>query len=144
MKGIYILITYLEKNSEIVIGRLGKLTLKKGFYLYVGSAMNSLEGRIKRHFSVKKKVYWHIDYLLKNAKPLYVVIIETEENLECTLAKKLKERFIEINRFGSSDCLCVSHLFYSEDDPSEVLNNIKGLKPLTLFQDLPSLSAPEE
>ena len=69
MKGCYCLIINLDKNSEIRIGRkLGKIKFKKGTYVYVGSAMNSLESRLKRHLSDEKKMHWHIDYLLKESK----------------------------------------------------------------------------
>lgn len=56
MKGCYCLIIKLSNNSKIKIGKkLGKLDFTKGHYVYVGSAMNSLESRIKRHLSDEKK-----------------------------------------------------------------------------------------
>jgi len=54
MKGTYILVIDLRKNSEIQIGSLGYILFNRGFYFYVGSAMgtaNSLENRVKRHLS---------------------------------------------------------------------------------------------
>ena len=68
MKECYCLIINLEKNRKIKIGKkLGKIDFEKGFYVYVGSALNSLESRLNRHLSDEKKLHWHIDYLLKNA-----------------------------------------------------------------------------
>jgi len=67
MRGTYILVLRLTRNSSIKIGRLGKLRFCKGYYCYVGSALGkavNLENRIMRHFSKKKKKRWHIDYLL--------------------------------------------------------------------------------
>ena len=56
MKGYYCLIINLDNDSEIEIGkRLGKINFDKGYYVYVGSAMNSLEARLKRHLSDEKK-----------------------------------------------------------------------------------------
>lgn len=67
MKGSYCLIINVEKDTKIKIGKkLGIINFKKGCYVYVGSAMNSLESRVKRHLSDNKKKHWHIDYLLLN------------------------------------------------------------------------------
>ena len=67
MKGCYCLIIHVKKYSKIRIGaKLGYLEFKRGIYVYVGSAMNSLESRLNRHLSSKKKMHWHVDYLLKN------------------------------------------------------------------------------
>ena len=76
MKGSYCLIINVEKDTKIKIGKkLGIINFKKGCYVYVGSAMNSLESRVKRHLSDNKKKHWHIDYLtkqkLKNRKNIY-------------------------------------------------------------------------
>ena len=62
MIGIYVLLVELASATEIKIGKRHKLPFKKGFYAYIGSAFVSLEQRITRHFSTKKKLYWHIDY----------------------------------------------------------------------------------
>ena len=67
MKGTYCLIINVKKDVKIKIGKvLGEIEFKKGCYLYVGSAMNSLEKRVQRHLSKDKKKHWHIDYLLLN------------------------------------------------------------------------------
>ncbi|MGZ7049923.1 MAG: GIY-YIG nuclease family protein, partial [Methanobacterium sp.] len=60
----YCLLINLNVDSEISVGKLGKLNFKKGFYVYVGSALNSIDARIKRHLKNDKKLFWHIDYLL--------------------------------------------------------------------------------
>lgn len=63
----YCLIINIKKDTEIKIGKkLGFINFKKGCYVYVGSAMNCLESRVKRHLSDNKKKHWHIDYLLLN------------------------------------------------------------------------------
>jgi Uri superfamily endonuclease len=44
MKGCYCLIIKLNNDRTVKIGKkLGKIEFKKGYYVYVGSAMNSLE-----------------------------------------------------------------------------------------------------
>jgi len=46
MKGTYTLLIKVPKNIEVRIGRLGKINFNRGFYAYVGSALNCLEKRI--------------------------------------------------------------------------------------------------
>jgi len=123
-KGAYLLILYLPEDKEIEIGSLGKIKFKKGFYIYVGSAMNSLTDRVKRHLKKEKKFHWHIDYFLEHTKILFVVLIPSEEKIECKIAQTIKGD--KIKGFGCSDCKCESHLFYFEnfDKLIENLNNI--------------------
>jgi len=114
-KGIYLLICELRRNVEISVGRLGKFSFRKGFYVYVGSAMNGLDQRVARHLRKDKKMHWHIDYLLKKAKIIDIVLFETfDSNDECMTASKVAKFADEepIKSFGSSDCQCNTHLFY--------------------------------
>jgi Uri superfamily endonuclease len=120
MKGTYLLIIFLNKHVFINIGALGKIRFPKGFYVYVGSALgqsgsNTLENRVKRHLSSTKKLHWHIDYLLnaKSASFFRLYLIPSCIKLECLIADEIKllsNGFIK--KFGCSDCLCESHLFY--------------------------------
>jgi len=68
MKGIYCLVIDISSNINPKIGALGRVKLKRGTYVYVGSAQNNLKKRIQRHFSNNKKIRWHIDYLLASQK----------------------------------------------------------------------------
>jgi Uri superfamily endonuclease len=115
MNGIYLLLLQLDKSQQISIGRLGVQHFTKGFYAYVGSALNGLEARVNRHFNQNKKHHWHIDYLLDKAFIYEVVLIPVEEKLECTLAGALRKKLLYIRRFGSSDCLCPGHLFFANE-----------------------------
>lgn len=112
MKGCYCLIIDLENSSKIKIGKLGKIDFKNGNYVYVGSAMNYLESRIKRHLSSKKKLHWHIDYLLKKAEISDVIYNESTRKIECELSRYISSNAIGIENFGCSDCNCESHLYY--------------------------------
>ncbi len=114
MKGSYILIAGLNKNTRIKIGKLGLIGFSSGYYAYVGSGLNSLENRIKRHLRKNKKIYWHIDYLLKKAVIKEVFYKNTLKKEECKLAKELEKHFRSIKDFGCSDCKCRSHLFYDK------------------------------
>lgn len=110
MKGIYLLCIYVEKDINIKIGALGKINFKEGFYVYVGSAQNNLEKRIKRHLSKNKKIHWHIDYMLsnKNVKIYDVLYKKSDKSEECIIANNIEG--FKIKNFGSSDCKCYSHL----------------------------------
>ncbi len=113
MKGIYVLIIHLKMNRKISIGKLGLIEFKKGIYFYAGSAFNGIQARVKRHLKKNKKLFWHIDYFLKKADILGVLTIETNDRkAECKTAQNLKKCFSYIKNFGSSDCDCISHLFY--------------------------------
>ena len=132
MKGSYILVIFVQRNVDLIIGALGKITFKKGFYLYVGSAMGhsgatTLVNRVKRHISSSKnkKIHWHIDYLLndKNASICCIYLIPSLQDFECLIANELLSVSDDyINNFGSSDCKCKSHLLY--------FKNFKSLEEL--------------
>ena len=119
MKGTYILVINLHKKSRIRIGSLGYILFNKGFYFYVGSAMgrNLLLNRVKRHIlSNNKKLHWHIDYLLANSNSIInrLYLIPSSERWECIIANELMDITDGyVKDFGSSDCNCISHLFYS-------------------------------
>ena len=114
MKGSYVLLIYLDRDRNVHIGRLGKISFKKGFYTYIGSALNGLDQRIKRHIRKDKKVHWHIDFFLKYGKVIEVFYKEGQVSKECNIAKIFNEKLLSIPKFGSSDCRCMSHLFYGE------------------------------
>jgi len=104
------------KPSYLNVGRLGMVKIESGCYVYVGSAFNSLEARIRRHLSSDKKIHWRIDYLLAhdNVKIEDVIFALDERRLECLISKAL-ENPKSIKGFGCSDCNCKSHLHYYKD-----------------------------
>ena len=114
MKGCYCLIINLDETSEIEIGKLGKVNFNNGYYIYVGSAMNSLKARINRHLSYDKKIHWHIDYMLKNdnAEISEVIYNVSDKKIECMLSQLISQKSEGIENFGCSDCNCESHLYY--------------------------------
>ncbi len=116
MKGSYCLIIEVLKDCEIIIGKLGKIKLYNGLYVYIGSALNNLEKRVKRHISKEKRRFWHIDYLLENenARVAGVYLKVSDKKEECEIAKKAARYGEPITGFGCSDCKCESHLFKIE------------------------------
>jgi len=137
--GTYCLLIHLTCDSKIRIGKLGELDFKKGYYVYVGSALNSLEGRIKRHLRDEKKLFWHIDYLLASADSNVVDVIsaESKKKWECKIAENISKESKAVEKFGCSDCRCISHLFYFgnlKSSKNACFNSFRrfGLKPRAL------------
>jgi len=112
MKGCYILIIELKENKKIRIGSIGKIDFKKGFYAYIGSALNGLEQRITRHLRKEKKIHWHIDYLLEHGKIVKIFYKENDIKEECDFAQNFEGKLNSITDFGCTDCKCISHLFF--------------------------------
>ena len=115
-KGNYILIVELDAEKMIHVGSLGLIAFPRGFYAYMGSALGGFKSRIKRHLSKSKKLKWHIDYFLNKARVLQIILCITKRQLECVLAQALIEDFLPVQRFGSSDCRCKSHLYFSNNE----------------------------
>ena len=125
LTGTYLIVIKVNEDRKIEVGSLGEIEFRNGYYIYTGSAMNGIIQRLKRHFSRNKKIWWHIDYLTAVEKPEYAMAIQNLK-IECNIARNLSKILQQIKGFGSSDCECSSHLFYSSEDPEkhilEVLN----------------------
>jgi sugar fermentation stimulation protein A len=118
--GSYMLILNLDDDKDITIGKLDSIFFKKGFYIYVGSAMKDLTARIERHKRKRKNLFWHIDYLREHATVTHALPIRSSSRLECKIATSVsKIAHSQIKGFGSSDCDCNSHLFYMDKNPVE-------------------------
>ncbi len=116
--GSYILILKLEKDTTIEVGELGSVCFKKGYYTYVGSGRKFLSKRVERHKKVRKKMFWHIDYLRKHCEYVTSFTIRTSKDIECMLSKELKKiSNWEVLNFGCSDCNCRSHLYGFCENP---------------------------
>lgn len=127
MKGCYCLIIHVKRKSKIRVGaKLGDVEFKKGIYVYVGSAMNSLESRLNRHLSDSKKLHWHVDYLLKDDNSKIIdIIYNTDKKVECDISQYIETKTIGIENFGCSDCNCKSHLYYFKNR-SEAIEQVQN------------------
>jgi len=119
-KGAYVLILWVASAKDVTVGKLGIISFARGFYAYVGSAMGAAGfKRVTRHLDVsagrRKTQKWHVDYLLTVSEVIETIEIATEERIECRIAHSLWKNpsLACIRGFGSSDCRCCSHLFYS-------------------------------
>ena len=111
--GTYALVIAVRDTLDLEIGRLGYFSLKPGYYIYVGSALGGLSGRLKRYMSAAKKIHWHIDYLMQSAAIEQVWFSLSQDRLECTwndIVTTLPGAQLAVPGFGASDCRCRSHL----------------------------------
>lgn len=140
-KGNYCLIINMKKNSTIEIGAKGNLFFKKGYYVYVGSALGSLSKRVKRHLSNDKKKHWHVDYLLlnKNTEIKQVIYTYCTKKIECDISHNINKNTPNyIKSFGCTDCNCDSHLYYFDNYNEALESSIMsyeniGYKPYKWF-----------
>ncbi len=145
VKGIYVLILRLHDNSDIIVGKLGELKFKTGFYAYTGSALGTGGfKRVTRHFNVasgKNHVRkWHIDHLLSHSELICAILVPTDKPLECTVAKGLAISLKDIPGFGCTDCVCRSHLFFSgtdiRDNVLNICNDFTGIESIIMRPDI--------
>ncbi len=126
-KGIYCLV-FNNPACTVTVGALGEIAFRKGWHIYVGSALGSGGlARLERHIALSrnkdKRPTWHVDHLSssRSFSLRYTVHANTDEQLECRLARALPA-------FGSSDCDCTSHLFYRCRNPvKEVKASFRSL-----------------
>jgi Uri superfamily endonuclease len=110
----YILGIEVNRDVRISIGKLGSVSFSKGFYLYIGSAKNRLNARLRRHLSADKKLFWHIDYLLTSSAAYLKQIWTDGDKRECAIVSLINNNLNSkiVRGFGSSDCRCPGHLVF--------------------------------
>lgn len=113
--GIYQLLIRIPDNCKIKIGNLGQIRFDKGLYIYTGSAEKNLRHRLARHFQSDKRMFWHVDYLLRHGTIEAYHVEHFAPGLECMLNSRTREEYPQsqfVSRFGSSDCKCPAHLIF--------------------------------
>ncbi len=116
--GSYLLVLHLPRRTVIEAGGLGTLSLRKGYYIYAGSAARNLGRRVERHRRGGTRTHWHIDYLRETARFHAALPVRSAASLECRMAAGVAALAgWSVPGFGSSDCRCPSHLFAMEGDP---------------------------
>ena len=121
--GTYILLLQSKQNERLEVGKLGKFEISHGYYLYVGSAFGpgGVQARIKHHGKTATRPHWHIDYLRRSCA-LTEAWCVYQQRKEHDWAQRLHddETFtVPLSGFGSSDCNCATHLFYTEKKPTK-------------------------
>lgn len=122
-KGTYVLVMESKEDIDCKVGRYGILNVHPGYYVYVGSAFGpgGIRTRVCRHLKDGKKMHWHIDYLSKIARiseVWYLYDKKCYEHLWARVFSSYPGVYIPLYGFGSSDCRCLSHLFFFKSAPS--------------------------
>ena len=127
------LIIKIDECEILEIGSLGKIKIDNGYYVYVGSGGLNTIKRIKRHFSRKKKLKWHIDYLTIKYPPNKAYIVIDEKIDESALSNLFINKYTYIRGFGSSDTKDPSHLFKIGVEESCIYKMRDYLESHTIF-----------
>ncbi len=112
MKGVYLVFFRLNEEKFVEVGALGEIKFEPGIYVYIGSAMKSLESRVQRHVSgSKENSHWHIDYFSAVAEPLGFAAFAVSSKWECIFSQVADDNWVSIDGFGASDCNCDAHIY---------------------------------
>ena len=122
--GTYALVLRSQQSASAQIGRWGRLNIRPGYYIYVGSAFGpgGVRSRVSRHCREAKSKHWHIDYLREFASPVAVWCSYDTAHLEHRWAKALNNLgdTTPVEGFGCTDCQCEAHLFFTTKEPELV------------------------
>lgn len=134
--GTYALVLRATQQKNVQVGRLGKLAMRPGFYVYVGSALGpgGLKARVGRHLRPAARPHWHIDYMRRETERVAVWYAYDTVRRECAWAdafSNLRGSEIPLFGFGSSDCRCPAHLyFFDRMPPWHIFRNALAAKHL--------------
>lgn len=122
-QGTYALVCRASRAAEIAVGRLGVLPVRRGYYVYVGSAFGpgGVRARVARHLSGGRRLHWHVDYLrpaLRIEEVWYSHDPARREHQWIGLLREAMGASLPLRRFGASDCRCEAHLAFFERLPS--------------------------
>ena len=134
--GTYALLLASSDSRSLSIGRLGRLAVRPGWYVYVGSAFGpgGVRARLAHHRRLAARPHWHIDYLRLHAAlqcVWYTYDAGRREHEWSSVLLQLPDAEVALSGFGASDCSCASHLFRFGRQPSlrGFLRRIRSLFP---------------
>jgi len=114
MRTTYILVLEKRTSSPVPL-RTQSVFMKRGVYLYVGSAKRGMQARLARHVRKEKRLFWHIDYVTSRAD-VTVKAIFLSSRKECATLREISDLGILFGRrLGASDCTCPSHFIHMPD-----------------------------
>ena len=134
--GTYALVLCAPHEADVVVGRLGKLHVRPGYYVYVGSALGpgGLAARLRHHLTPARTPHWHIDYLRRAVaieRIWYAIGGARQEHAWARVLEHTPGSILPMPGFGASDCACAAHLFYFESAPSfsYLVTNVAAYTP---------------
>ncbi|MEL9929506.1 MAG: DUF123 domain-containing protein [Sulfolobales archaeon] len=103
-RDVYSYILLVKCSEKKIIRTRGReFQIDEGYYIYVGSCGRGCSRVVRHLYSKKRKMFWHIDYLLSECIALEALITPgiSEEKLAGILSR---EEFLKpVKGFGSSD-----------------------------------------
>jgi len=109
---LYVVLTYVTRQTTVPVGALGAVAFERGWYAYVGSAARARRARVARHLATGKPLRWHADYLFTAFPARRAWLVDGAAG-ECELAGALAAlpgASRRPPRFGAGDCRCAGHL----------------------------------
>jgi len=97
------------ERDVVVKTRSRTFVIESGEYIYVGSCGKNCFSRVKRHYSRKEKLFWHIDFLSEKCSVLAHFFFDVDEK---ELASMFSRELEFVPGFGcTDDNMSPSHLF---------------------------------
>jgi Uri superfamily endonuclease len=121
--GTYALVFNSSSDQQVEVGKLGRIQIRPGYYVYVGSAFGpgGLKARIAHHRKISEKPHWHMDYLrpaLVLKEVWFTYDSRHREHQWAGVLARIGDATVPIPGFGASDCRCESHLYLIRPKPS--------------------------
>ncbi len=140
--GTYALVFACSAPFQAVVGKLGRVHVSAGHWIYLGSAFGpgGLRSRLLHHLKPSQRPHWHLDYIKAS---LQVVAVWTttdavkREHDWANILAALKCASRPIMGFGAADCSCLAHLIHMSRRPSfsgfvdRIHRTIPGHTPLS-------------
>lgn len=120
--GTYALLFACPKTVCRTVGRLGRVHVASGYWIYVGSAFGpgGLSSRLSHHLTPAQRPHWHLDYIKDALSPLeawYTTDPGPREHAWAALLADARGASRPLTGFGSSDCRCRAHLIHLKRRP---------------------------
>jgi sugar fermentation stimulation protein A len=136
MHTTYVLVLEKKTSSPVVLKK-ETIFMKRGIYMYVGSAKRGMHARLARHVRKEKKLFWHIDYVTSRPD-VTVKVILLSPGKECATLREISDLGVLFGRrLGASDCTCPSHFIYV---PGKRLRQVMGVLAKKGYTDRVELS----
>jgi Uri superfamily endonuclease len=115
--GTYALMFACLTAVHMPVGRLGRVFLPAGYWIYVGSAFGpgGLRARLNHHLKPSARPHWHLDYIKRalHAQEIWTTTdtVKREHDWVGIMAA-MEGASLPLAGFGATDCSCRSHIIH--------------------------------
>jgi len=126
LPGTYALVLFAPREACVQVGKLGELRVRRGTFVYVGSAFGpgGVAARVRHHVCSRAAPRWHLDWLRDHLRPREVWLTHDGAHREHEWARIFQDlpgASAPLAGFGASDCRCPAHLFRFASPPSAAM-----------------------